>query len=152
MNILFEEMPAYRIAFMREIGPYGAANSQAMEDLKEWARCSHLFDDNSIILGIAQDDPESTSPEDCRYDTCIVVPEDFSLNDSPVMEGVITGGRYAIFTIDHTAEAIKKMWAAIFPELLNQGYEVDRSRPIIERYRLQMINNHLCEICVPVCG
>lgn len=150
MDIIIEKMPAYRIAYIRQIGPYGINNVQTMEELKKWAKFNHLFNDESIILGIALDNPENTKPENCRYDTCIVVSNDYSVTDSYVREGNIAGEKYAVFKINHTVEAVQKAWIDIFPELIRQGYQFDEARPIIERYIVQMVNNHYCEICVPV--
>jgi DNA gyrase inhibitor len=150
MDIMIEKMPAYRIAYIRQIGPYGINNVKIMEELKKWAKFNHLFNDESIIFGIAQDNPEITKPENCRYDTCIVVSNDYSITDCYIREGNIVGGKYAVFKINHTAEAVQKAWIDIFPELLMQGYQFDETRPIIERYIVQMVNNHHCEICVPV--
>lgn len=150
MDIIIEKMVAYRIAYIRQIGPYGIKNVQTMEELKKWAKINHLLNDKSIILGIPQDNPETTKPENCRYDTCIVVSSDYSVNDSYVREGNIIGGKYAVFIINHTTKAVQKAWVDIFPELLRQGYQFDEARPIIERYIVQMVNNHYCEICVPV--
>jgi DNA gyrase inhibitor GyrI len=150
MDIVIEKMPAYRIAYIRQIGPYGINNVKTMEELKKWAKFNHIFNDESIILGIAQDNPETTKADNCRYDTCIVVSNDYSVTDGYVREGNIVGGKYAIFIINHTAEAVQKAWIDIFPELLKQGYQFDEARPIIERYTAQMVNNHHCEICVPV--
>ena len=150
MNITIEKIPSYRIAYIRQTGQYGINNVQTMEKLKKWAKFNHLFNDESIILGIAQDNPETTKPEKCRYDTCIVVSTAYSATDGYVREGNIDGGKYAVFIINHTADAVQKAWIDIFPELLRQGYQFDEARPIIERYIVQMINNHYCEICVPV--
>lgn len=150
MEIIIEKIPAYHIAYIRKTGPYGIDNIQTMEELKKWAKSNHLFNDKSIILGIAQDNPETTKPENCRYDTCIVVSNDYQVNDGYVREGNIVGGKYAVFKINHTAEAIQKAWIDIFKELLKQGYQFDEARPIIERYIVQMVTNHLCEICVPI--
>ncbi|HPT70164.1 MAG TPA: GyrI-like domain-containing protein [Syntrophomonas sp.] len=150
MNIVIENMPTYRIAYIRKIGPYGINNVQTMEELKKWAKFNNLMNDETIILGIAQDNPETTKPENCRYDTCIVVSNDYSLTDGYVREGSIVGGRYAAFKIKHTAEAVQKAWIDIFPELSRQGYQYDETRPIVERYIVKMVNNHYCEICVPI--
>jgi len=143
-------MPACRIAYIRKIGPYGMTNIQAMEELKKWASLNHLFNDESIILGIAWDNPETTKPENCRYDACIVISGNYSVTDSNVREGNIVGGKYAICKVRHIAEAIQKAWIDIFTELPRQGYQFDETRPIIERYILEMVNNHHCEICVPI--
>jgi DNA gyrase inhibitor GyrI len=150
MDIVIEKIPAYGIAYIRHIGPYGINNEKTMEELKKWAKLNHLFNDESIILGIAQDNPETTKPENCRYDTCIVVSEDYSVTDSYVRKGNIVGGKYAVFKINHTAEAVQKGWIDIFPELFKQGYKFDETRLIIERYIVQMVNTHHCEICVPI--
>lgn len=150
MDIKIEKMPAYRIAYIRKTGPYGINNVQAMGELKKWAKFNHLFNDESIILGIAQDNPKTTKPENCRYDTCIVVSNNYSVTDGYVREGNIVGGKYTVFKINHTAEAVQKAWIDIFPELSRRGYQFDESRPIIERYIVQMVNNHYCEICVPI--
>lgn len=150
MDITIEKIPPYRIAYIRRVGPYGNNNVQTMEEIKKWARANHLFDEETVILGIAQDNPKITEPENCRYDTCVVVSNNFSSNDDFVNIGNIVGGKYAVFKIDHTAEAVQKAWIEIFPELSEKGYQFDNTRPIIERYAVKMINNHFCEICVPV--
>mgnify|MGYP000865340345 CR=1 FL=1 len=150
MNTIIEKMPTYRIAYIRKIGPYGINNVQTMEQLKKWAKSNNLINGESIILGIAQDDPETTKPEDCRYDTCIIISDDYSVTDGYVRAGRIAGGKYAVFKIDHTAEAVQAAWINIFPELSRQAYQFDETRPIIERYIAKMVNNHECEICVPI--
>lgn len=150
MDIIIEKIPAYRIAYIRQIGPYGINNVQTMEKLKKWAKSNDLFNDESIILGIAQDNPETTKPENCRYDTCIVISKNYSLTDHHVREGCIIEGKYAVFKINHTAESVQKAWIDIFPELLSRGYKFDEARPIMERYLIKMVSNHHCEICVPI--
>ncbi|MNP09036.1 DNA gyrase inhibitor [compost metagenome] len=130
------------------MGPYGPTNIQAMERLKEWAMEKNLLTKSSIILGIPQDNPETTPPENCRYDACIVISEDYQMDDSIGVD-VLLGGEYAICTVKHTAEEIQKAWTEIFPVLQNRGYLMD-NKPIIERYIGDMINNDSCEICVPI--
>ena len=75
MNVKIEKLPEYRIAYMRQIGPYGPGNAQVMEKLKKWAMTRELLTESAIILGIAHDDPEITPSEKCRYDACIVIPD-----------------------------------------------------------------------------
>lgn len=150
MKITEENIPSYRIAYMRRVGPYGADNMQMMEKLKQWARSNSLLNDESIIFGIAQDNPAATKPGNCRYDTCIVVANGYDLKDSSVSLGKMAGGKYAVFQIPHTAEAVREAWAELFPQLSEQHYQIDETRPILERYAANMIKNHLCEICVPI--
>lgn len=143
-------MPKYRVAYLREIGPYGAQNVKVMERLKSWAESHRLLNENAVILGIAHDDPNRVDIAECRYDTCIVIPTDFKIPIGDTAEGILSGGKYVIFEIEHTAAAVQKAWMNIFKELSSRGYRQDQTRPIIERYASQMIGNHLCEICVPI--
>lgn len=148
MNIKVEIFPKYRIAYVRQVGPYGPANKQVMEKLKQWAGANNLLTESAIIFGIPQDHPDMTLPKNCRYDACIVISNDYRMDDS-ICEGELAGGEYAICKVKHTAEDIQKAWSEIFPTLQNSGYQID-NKPIFERYTIDMINNHYCEICVPV--
>jgi DNA gyrase inhibitor GyrI len=121
-----------------------------MEKLKEWAKSRHLFNEQSVILGIAHDNPELVEPKNCRYDTCLVISNDYWINDDYICEGSILGGKYAVFKIRHTAEAVQEAWLAIFPELYKYSYQLDETRPILERYRNELVKDHYCEICVPI--
>ncbi|MGE5418006.1 MAG: AraC family transcriptional regulator [Acidobacteriota bacterium] len=150
MDMKIETIPTYKVAYIRQVGPYGTGNMRTMEKIKNWAKSNNLLHDKSIILGIAHDNPETTKPEDCRYDTCIVVSDDYCVNDGYFSQGNIVGGCYAVFKISHTAETVQKAWLEIFPELLKQGYQFDETRPVYERYIVEMVNNHYCELCVPI--
>ncbi len=160
MNLKIENMPAYKIAFMRHVGPYGLNNVRVMESLKKWAAQQQLLNDKSTLLGIALDNPQHVKAKDCRYDTCIVIENEDSRELKPfenhnvdgynIQEGMIAGGNYAVFEIVHTAEAMQEAWASIFKDLELKHFSLDASRPIIERYKAELVNNHYCEICVPI--
>ena len=150
MEFLIEKINSCRIAYIRKVGPYGINNIETMDELKMWAKANNLLNDNTIIYGIAQDNPQITKSENCRYDTCIVVPKDYIKTDNNLNNGEITGGKYVIFRIEHTSEAIKKTWTEIFPILLKEKLKFDTSRPILERYAVKMVIKQKCEICLPV--
>ncbi|BCZ46558.1 DNA gyrase inhibitor [Clostridium gelidum] len=150
MDINIEMISSYKIAYIRKTGPYGLENVQVMEQLKSWARERDLFNESSIILGIAKDNPNFTEPKDCRYDTCLVVFDEFKVDNKYINFGKTIGGKYCVFKISHTVDGMQKAWMEIFPELSKRNYEFDNRRPILERYAMQMINKHYCEICVPI--
>ncbi|RMD02314.1 DNA gyrase inhibitor [Clostridium autoethanogenum] len=150
MNVNVEMIPSYKNAYIRRTGPYGSENIQIMEQLKSWAREKNLFNESSIILGIAQDNPQFTEPKDCRYDTCLVVSDEFKVDNKYIKFGKTIGGKYCVFKINHTVDAVKKAWTEIFSELSKRNYKFDYRRPILERYAMQMINKHYCEICTPI--
>jgi DNA gyrase inhibitor len=148
MNIEVEILPKYRIAYVRQVGQYGPGNIQAMEKLKKWANEKNLLSESAIMLGIPQDNPDTTLPENCRYDACIVISNDYQIDNS-ICESELSGGKYVICKVKHTAEDIQKAWAEIFQTLQNSGYQID-NKPIFERYIGDMLFNDYCEICVPV--
>lgn len=123
-----------------------------MERLKQWANQKELLKEDAILYGIPQDDPRTTMPEHCRYDACIVISEDFHFEQEPGLDislGTSPGGNYLTITIPHTAESIQKAWNEMIPQLHLYGYRMD-TKPVIERYRLPLLDQHLCELCIPV--
>lgn len=145
MKYKLEEIKDERIAYMRVIGPYGIKNKILMEDLKKWAIKNNIFK-NSTIYGIAWDGP-NVEPSKCRYDVCIIINDNMVLDDS-VIDGKLEGGKYAIFRIDHTIEAIQEFWNQISQILSNLNY--DFNKPILERYQEKLININKCEFCIPL--
>lgn len=150
MKMIIEQMPSINIMFKRNVGPYGESNYLTMQRIKEFAKDNNLFNESAIIFGISRDNPEITKPEKCRYDACIVVSENFKTEAHDIQKGIIEGGKYAVFIIEHTVEAVQQAWKDIFQEILSSGYKMDISRDILERYAVKMVSNHKCEICVPI--
>ncbi|MBU0445565.1 transcriptional regulator [Bacillus velezensis] len=148
MKITIEELPETRIAYFRNVGEYGEKqNKELMETFKNWAKLNNVFD-NSTILGIPQDNPEITPKEECRYDVCVVINKDFNVKKTAHV-GEFSGGKYAVFLLDHTKEAVRDFWGNISSEIERNNLSI-REQPIIERYTPQMIDNHLCEILIPI--
>ncbi len=145
-----EEIPTTRIAYMRQVGPYGANNYALMDKFKAWVKSKGLFSNATVILGIPHDNPKTTLPENCRYDVCLVITGDYIIADSNIGEAELPGGKYAVFPIVHTAQAVQKAWTEIFSLLTAQGHQFDVSKPILERYSFDMTDKQMCEICVPI--
>ncbi len=150
MDTRTETMQPCTIAYMRRTGAYGIECKAVMEQLKLWAKQTNNLNDDAIVLGIALDNPEETAPDSCCYDACLVVSNDFHTDDTSILTRELNGGKYCVFTVVHTTESIQKAWSTMFTEISTIGYNLDFSRPIIERYAMKMIRKHLCEICVPI--
>lgn len=148
MNSKIDNLPNYRIAYVRQVGPYGSHNVKVMEKLKSWAKKKGLFTKDSIILSIPRDNPKVTTPDNCRYDACIVISSEYQV-DGDVSEDNLPGGQYAIYRVRHTAEDIQNAWDTLFNDLLNKGYHID-SKPIFERYVGEENDVDYCDICVPI--
>ena len=112
--------------------------------MKDWADHKGLLND-CVIYGIAHDH-ENTPPERCRYDVCLVVAPDFPL-DEAVQQGEIPMGKYTIFTIPHTAEAVQAFWGSVIG-VLQEKFDV--TKPILERYKSRLIDDGTCEFSVPI--
>lgn len=147
MKFKIETFPNYRIAYMRRVGQYGPANMEVMEKLKKWAKENNLLN-SAILFAIPLDNPETTPPNQCRFDACIVIPNDFQVDNS-VLERELSGGEYYVYEVKHTTEEIQKAYPAIFQHLQNNNFQIDH-KPIMEKYISDMISHPYCEICVPI--
>ena len=150
MIIKTEFMARSKIAYLRKHGPYGTSNSELMNRFKIWAQKEKLLDKNSVILGIAQDNPERTKPEECRYDVCLIINDEILINDELVKESVLEEGEYMVILIAHTPKSIKETYKNLFKIAKHEGVIIDFKKPIIERYNSKLIKNHQCEICIPI--
>ena len=131
------------IAYMCNIGPYGIKNKELMENFKEYLVKHDLFDEGTIIVGIALDNHQIVSSEELRYYVGLIIDED---NCCELPKRKIDDGSYAIFEIEHTKEVIVDFFMNV--EKLN--LEIDFNRPIVERYAVTKINRNLCEMCIPI--
>lgn len=143
---------ARRLLFIcRRVGPYGPENRVLMETFKQWLRTHDLFTADCVIVAAALDNPMQIKPVDCRYDICFLCSESVAKKFSAEIAcKQLNGGRYAVFQIEHTVEAIQKAWNECFAYLLTHDYRPNLQRPVLERYQKQMVDNCLCELCIPI--
>ncbi len=149
-SLKIENIPCTKVAYIRQVGPYGDNNRQTMGRLKVWAQSMRLLNEDSVLLGIAYDNPAFVESNKCRYDTCLILSENSVINDTCVQEGRIQGGNYAVFQIAHTAKAVENAWNTIFSAISSEDCQLDEGRPIMERYNFKLLKEHYCEICVPI--
>ena len=143
--MIIEEFENIKIAYMRRVGEYGKENKKLMEIFKEYLKENRLFDENTVLVGIALDNPVETPATMQRYDVGIIVRDELDY-DLPIRE--IANGEYAIFEVPHTKEDIMHFWKNI--QNITANLPVDTSKPIIERYSNYKINSQLCEFCIPL--
>ena len=141
--MIIEEFENIKIAYMRRVGEYGKENKKLMEIFKEYLKENRLFDENTVLVGIALDNPAETAATMQRYDVGIIVRDELDY-DLPIRE--IANGEYAIFEVPHTKEDIMHFWKNI--QNITANLPVDTSKPIIERYSNYKINSQLCEFCI----
>lgn len=140
-----EEFKDITIAYVRRTGEYGFQNKILMENFKTYLVQNNLLTNDSIILGIALDNPANTDTNKLRYDVGIVVNEK---QKTELCTRKISNGIYAVFEIPHTEQDVIAFWNNI--HILVGDLSVDEAKPIIERYSADKVANHLCEFCVPL--
>ena len=155
MRIDVRDCPAFHVAYMRYVGPYGAHGiPELWHRLNAWMGPRGLQTPGRITLGIAHDDPAITSAERCRYDAAVVVPPDFAA-DRWVTVTDVPSGRYAVAGFTGTADVIGAARDRLFSAWLSgSGYEPD-DRSCYELYRGNPTvdakpGRFRCELCLPV--
>lgn len=106
-----EFIPAQPVLYMRRTGAYGSENRVLMERLKAWLSARGLLGPDAVIAAVPLDDPARTKAAQCRYDVCAVCAPGQAAPADPVRVRTLDGGRYVVFLLDHTAEAIQRGWA-----------------------------------------
>ena len=155
MSVRVEQQPAYHVAYMRYVGPFG---DQGIPELwprfNRWRQAHDLLRAESLSLGIAYDDPSITAPEKLRYDACVVVPPDLRA-DRLVDVMDVPGGTYAVAGFMGGAREIVAAWNTVFASWLpGSGYQPD-DRPCYELYRGDPTvdakkRTFRCDLCLPV--
>ena len=148
MNVI--SFPRCSIAYLRRTGASGAVNRAVMERLLGLFSQAGAPGLESAIPCIAWDDPAHPPPEACRYDACLVLQKGQTLPGADVRYGSLPGGRYAVFTIPHTEQAVSEAWHTIGRLLRETGCTADSGRPVMERYTSAGVQDGTCAFCIPI--
>lgn len=152
MTIRVRDLPAYHLAYMRHVGPYGDHGIPALwARFRVWMEARGLPVAETVRIGIGHDEPAITAPARCRYDACAVVPADFAA-DRRVNLMDLPAGRYAVATFTGGPHEIEGAWARVFAAWLPaSGFQPD-DRPCLEIYTGPPAapGAFRCDLCLPV--
>ena len=152
MNAEVREMPEYKVAYIRKLGPYGPETcGQGFEELMSWAGPKgHLS--ACQVFGVYWDNPEVTPPEKCRFDACISIP-DGAATDGPVGLQAIAGGPYAVCHFEIQVNDFTQAWEEAFAWLIDSGSEA-AEKPCYELYHNNGAEHPegkwIFDICIPL--
>lgn len=133
MNVEIEDPPPCRVAYMRSVAPYSAETIPALWGrFIEWMEERGLLTSDCLKLGIAHDSPRVVPPEECRYDACVVVSEEFEADDS-VRVADLPGWKVGTTWFVGTASEVRKAGDALWASLADSGRKP--VSPFIEIYR-----------------
>lgn len=152
MNV--SEMPQMRVACVRHLGPYSSCHP-AWEKLCAWGVRKGLFGPQTTFLGINWDDPDSTPPEEIRYDACFTVPDNVQAEDGVDIR-YVGGCKHATIVhlgpFDRLESTYRKLYAAI----LDRDNLTIGEKPSLEIYRTDPKTTPpeklVTEIYVPLAG
>ena len=145
-----ERIPPSMVLYMRRTGKYGVENHALMDAFKKWLNANNLYNEDTVIYAMPMDNPEKMEPCRCRYDVCIQRPQSQEYASEQIRCKTLEGGKYLVFLIPHTIDAVQTAWQMCFSELKKLGYLPDESRPIMERYKKRLVDGHSCELCMPI--
>ena len=132
VKIVFAE-PAL-VAALEHRGDPGLLNDTALRFI-EWRKASGLSPvDKSRTYGIAYDNPETTDPEDFRFDICGSVEEPVPTNPQGVVTKKIPGGRCAVVRHAGSHDRIGESVYNLFRRWLPDNDEELRDFPVYFHY------------------
>ncbi|MCU6434227.1 AraC family transcriptional regulator [Undibacterium sp. Jales W-56] len=153
MKVELVEFAPARIAYLRQIGPYGATIGQFWSQVfHPWLQAQGI--PASPMYGLSHDDPSITPPEKCRYDAAIEVRQEFVATGKAMLT-TLPGGRYAVAKFIGTSQEIGDAWVELFKGWLPASGMLCDDRPCFERYpvgsRVDPVTGVFdCELCIPV--
>ena len=138
MNVEVMDKPAYRVAYLRHIGPYaGETIGPVWGRLMAWAGQHGLLRPGVPGFGVSWDNPEVTPPENCRYDVCIAIGPEvdaLELAEAGISVQTLPGGLYAEYRSMIPCDGFFRAWNDMYTQWLPaSGWQCD-DRPGYELY------------------
>lgn len=132
MEIRIENVAPMRVAYIRHCGPYETC-CQAWGRLYDWAARHHFISPGTIGIGVSYDNPETTKPDDIRYDACLTCGENFDSNDE-ISTQTLGGGKYATAIHRGPYQGLKHSFSHILREWIPKSGRLLREAPCLEIY------------------
>jgi len=155
LPVQIRDMPFYRVAYIREVGPYDlGSNINAFNRLFRWAIDAGLTDYTlTRPIAVRWSDPETTPPDECIFDACLIVPENFKGSGEVAIRD-FPGGKCGVLHCEVALEHIPNLIQRLFCEWLSRnGYKRDE-RPFFTIFynnpRVHPRKIAIMDMCVPL--
>jgi AraC family transcriptional regulator len=134
MDVRVEDTSARRVVYARANGAYHESAAKAWEQLCGWACPRGVMGPDAQMLGICHDDPQTTPPDQIRYDAAITVGDDVE-GEGDIGVQIVPAGLYAVATHQGPYERLTETWMGLYGQWLPaSGYRL-RQAPAFELYR-----------------
>lgn len=134
MDVKIVEFPQTNVAMLTHQGHPDRVNDSAATFI-EWRRTTGLSPvASSQTYGIAWHDPQTTPPEQFRFDICGSVSEPIPENAFGVVNAEIPGGRCAVLRHQGSLDSLSDSVWSLFREWLPGSGETPRDFPVFFQY------------------
>ena len=155
MQVEVRKLPSYRVAYVRNWGPYNVeASTAAFARLRQWADARGDVNENAVVLGVAWNNAFFTPPEKLIFDACISVPESTKA-DQWVNIQLLQGGDFAVHRCDIDVHRQEEEWMRfLLYWLVKSDYQPD-DRPAYSIYHNTQEETFatkrvVVDLCLPV--
>ena len=152
MNVEVKKMPAYHVAYLRRVGPYGNAIGALFDKLMGWA-CAKGLTKDCTVLAVYWDDPQRVGCDNCRSDACVTAPKEIK-PEGDIQLQTLPEGMFAVYHAIVRNNDFVKAWNEILIDWLpKSGYKAE-AKPCYEIYLNDATKDPegkwIVDICVPV--
>ena len=132
-SVEVRSVPGFRVMYRRHFGAYDEPGVQAaFDELVRWTK-PRGFDLLERYIGIPWDDSDVTAEDKCRFDACVIVPEDVRL-DGGMNSQTIPKGRYAVHRCEVVANDFDLPWTQLMRDWLPGSGFQPADGPRFEKY------------------
>lgn len=140
MEVKIVHFEPTRVAVLQHHGAPGKVN-ESVSRFIAWRKASGLSPiHTSRTFGLVHHDPETTAPEDYRFDICGSVAQPVPPNPQGVINGIIPGGRCAVVRHHGSTDLIGDSARHLYREWLPESGEELRDFPMFFHY-VKMLHN-----------
>ncbi|MBU0992753.1 MAG: AraC family transcriptional regulator [Proteobacteria bacterium] len=154
MNVCVMELPSYRVAYVRNRGPYTVESVRsAFGKLMQWANPRGLVNTDARVIGVAWSNPDLTPQKKLLFDACITVPDTVKA-DNWVNIQTLTGGKFAIHHCEIDTHHQEEEWLRLlYHWLATSDYQPD-DRPTFNIYyndiETHPLKHAILDLCLPI--
>ncbi len=117
MDVRIETYPTRLAACARHVGPYEQVDG-TFKRLFAWASAADVLDEDTLVLGLSYDSPETVPASALRYDVCITLAEPVADLPEWIRPEEVGRGRYAVHTLKGPYGGIGPAFRRLFGEWL----------------------------------
>ena len=134
MDVKIVEFPQTNVAMLTHQGHPNRVNDSAATFIEWRRRTGHSPVTSSQTYGIAWHDPQTTPPEQFRFDICGSIAKPIPENAYGVVNAVIPGGRCAVVRHQGSLDSLSDSVWYLFREWLPGSGETPRDFPVFFQY------------------